>query len=111
MVKTIECLEREFDIKKNPLPDVTSNVLDECRPPSKRGRVEKDDDGDEEVSAASGAATAQSKAFWVKPIAEARGHTGFLTFACKTIKSFPESSDSSSKTDAAEPEPSAATTD
>ena len=95
MVRTIECLEREFDMKRNPLPDVLSNVLDDCRPPTKRGRVDgqqNDEEGDDVTSTSS-----SSKTFCVKPMAEARGHTGFLTFACKAVKSFPGSSSAESE--------------
>ena len=85
MVRTIECLEREFDLKRNPLPDATTNVLEECRPPSKRGRAESESaaDADESSSSSSTKTPAQ---FMVKPVAETRGHTGFLTFACKTVR-------------------------
>lgn len=93
VVRTIECLERDFDIRKNPLPDVASSILEECRrPPAKRARQcnsnkegdeeqERGDDGDEQQEE-----EGPRNVFLVKPTAEARGHTGFLTFACKTVR-------------------------
>lgn len=85
VVRTIECLEREFDLKRNPLPDAASNILEECRPPSKRGRSEAENAPDADESPASSSAKTPAQ-FMVKPVAETRGHTGFLTFACKTVK-------------------------
>ena len=96
MVKTIECLERDFDIRKNPLPDVASSILEECkRPAAKRARQcnssnkegegegeEEQEQGEEEQQEEEG----RKNVFLVKPTAEARGHTGFLTFACKTVR-------------------------